>query len=441
MNTFPLPPYVRLHELRRDAKRLLEAALDGDVPCLERFYEIGREPSLTAAQLVVAREHGFSSWAKLKHQVERNTADPRTEIVRQLKRRHDHTPDELPAILPYNQVIASAPDTKVVLNSVRVHRDSCRIELEAATRADLGTDSLRVTRVRFSDGRTFRESTDWIAAVMADPGAQVAEVLMGSSGISVWPLPPPGDLRFTIAWPRAGIPDGTEAVLDATRIHAAVRRIRPFTLGAAAGDAPPGSAGEPASTPDAPARWRRPRFLGYPPKERFSVVVPVGEIVARSSRLAIAVYAVRVYHPEWCALEIEWIAPRTMDARAPYRMALAYLFQRGRGPYISGRVLSPRYGVGFSDGRAVEYAAGGPRWAGVAPSEDQPLPELLLYGDRFGFTRGRHDCVQTGLLLAPLPPPGEVRFWFAWPDFGVPETTTILDGTAIHQAAQRIQRL
>ncbi|GAB3434513.1 hypothetical protein [Flindersiella endophytica] len=419
MNAYSLPPHVLLHELRRDAKRLLEAALDGDVPCLERFYEIGKEPSLTAAQLLVARDHGFSSWAKLKQQAERNAADPRTEVLRQLIRRRGRSPEpELAAVVPYEQVVPAASDAKVVVSSVRVHSDRCVIDLESEPLSSNDVDGLRVTGVRFADGRS--SGHDWVAEMMANPGVEVP-LLQWSEGfggyrVSVRPLPPPGDLHLTIAWPGAGIPDGTSVALDTTPIRAAVGKVRPFTLGSAADDAPPGSIEEAVGTPDAPPRGPRPLF-GDPSEDAISAIVPVSKVVARSSRLAVAVHAIRV-HRAWCMLEVEWITPWTTDRCSPYVMAIPQMFRRS-GPYVDGRILTPRFGFVFSDGRspAVRSREGG----------DPGLP------------RGRYSRGQTELRLAPLPPPGEVRFWLAWPDLGVAETTTILDGTGILQAAQRLQ--
>jgi hypothetical protein len=40
------------------------------------------EPTLWAAQLALAREHGFPSWARLKAEIERRLADPGDLLVR-----------------------------------------------------------------------------------------------------------------------------------------------------------------------------------------------------------------------------------------------------------------------------------------------------------------------------------------------------------------------
>lgn len=70
----PLPDHPNLANLRKQAKSLLAAWRAGDAQAVSRIRELhpggarltgpGR-PSLAAAQLVVARGHGFASWARL----------------------------------------------------------------------------------------------------------------------------------------------------------------------------------------------------------------------------------------------------------------------------------------------------------------------------------------------------------------------------------------
>ena len=54
---------MNLEQLRKQAKELVKAARAGDPAALERLG--GREPILARAQLVLAREHGYPSWAAL----------------------------------------------------------------------------------------------------------------------------------------------------------------------------------------------------------------------------------------------------------------------------------------------------------------------------------------------------------------------------------------
>jgi ankyrin repeat protein len=80
-----LPERPNLNQLRRQAKELRDGARGGDQTALDRFARHHRsdqpgEASLAAAQLVIARELGFSSWPTLKAAVEAVTAtsDERT---------------------------------------------------------------------------------------------------------------------------------------------------------------------------------------------------------------------------------------------------------------------------------------------------------------------------------------------------------------------------
>lgn len=72
MSTLPARP--DLGQLRRQAKDLLRAANDGDEHALARLRAVSVRPSLAAAQLAVAREHGFASWPRLKLEVELRAA-------------------------------------------------------------------------------------------------------------------------------------------------------------------------------------------------------------------------------------------------------------------------------------------------------------------------------------------------------------------------------
>ncbi|MEZ0297886.1 MAG: ankyrin repeat domain-containing protein [Candidatus Methylacidiphilales bacterium] len=78
----PLPARPSLEQLKKQAKDLLSEARDGDPVALQRLtthhpaYKPGTAgaaavPALHDAQLVVAREHGFPSWPRLREETER----------------------------------------------------------------------------------------------------------------------------------------------------------------------------------------------------------------------------------------------------------------------------------------------------------------------------------------------------------------------------------
>lgn len=76
MNSFSLPRRPDLEHLRREAKQLLGGLRTADPSALSRAAAHARDlpPSLSTAQLVVAREYGFVSWAQLKALVTRMSA-------------------------------------------------------------------------------------------------------------------------------------------------------------------------------------------------------------------------------------------------------------------------------------------------------------------------------------------------------------------------------
>jgi hypothetical protein len=65
-----LPERADIDQLRRQARELLRAAASGEPEALTRLRAVSERPTLAAAQLAVAREHGFRSWPALRSEVE-----------------------------------------------------------------------------------------------------------------------------------------------------------------------------------------------------------------------------------------------------------------------------------------------------------------------------------------------------------------------------------
>src|SRR5215472_3340966 len=70
-----LPAQPNLDHLRRQARDLLRAARAGESLAAERMRAVSDRLTLAAAQLAVAREYGFASWAKLKTEVQARSAE------------------------------------------------------------------------------------------------------------------------------------------------------------------------------------------------------------------------------------------------------------------------------------------------------------------------------------------------------------------------------
>ena len=66
-----LPARPDLGQLHHQAKDLLRAAQSGDPDAVARISAVSGPLILSSAQLALAREYGFASWAKLKLEVER----------------------------------------------------------------------------------------------------------------------------------------------------------------------------------------------------------------------------------------------------------------------------------------------------------------------------------------------------------------------------------
>lgn len=75
-----LPDRPDLEQLRRQAKELRRAAAAGETEAQSRIRAVADEVSLAAAQLALAREHGFASWPRLKTEVERKNAVVRGDV-------------------------------------------------------------------------------------------------------------------------------------------------------------------------------------------------------------------------------------------------------------------------------------------------------------------------------------------------------------------------
>jgi hypothetical protein len=64
-----LPERADIDQLRRQARELLRAAVAGEPEALARLRAVPGRPALAAAQLAIAREHGFRSWPALRSEV------------------------------------------------------------------------------------------------------------------------------------------------------------------------------------------------------------------------------------------------------------------------------------------------------------------------------------------------------------------------------------
>jgi len=65
-----LPARPDLDQLRHQARELLRAAQGGNAEATARVSAVSGRLVLSSAQLALAREYGFETWAQLKHHIE-----------------------------------------------------------------------------------------------------------------------------------------------------------------------------------------------------------------------------------------------------------------------------------------------------------------------------------------------------------------------------------
>ena len=140
-----LPERPDLDQLRRQAKEVRDGARKGDPVVLERVARQHpsapvEELSLAAAQLVIARELGFSSWPTLKAAVHAATAAPGDHAHQLVAASIDGRPQEAAALLHADPELGGRSLLAAV---VLGDADSVRASLAANPEAALAVDDER----------------------------------------------------------------------------------------------------------------------------------------------------------------------------------------------------------------------------------------------------------------------------------------------------------
>jgi len=81
----PLPPPADLSQQKKQAKELLQSFKSGDAEALARVRAVlpdKQKIALADAQLVLAREYGFTNWAALKQHIESHVEPTTSPEVR-----------------------------------------------------------------------------------------------------------------------------------------------------------------------------------------------------------------------------------------------------------------------------------------------------------------------------------------------------------------------
>ncbi|WP_446743154.1 ankyrin repeat domain-containing protein [Silvibacterium acidisoli] len=87
MSTRELPARPNLEHLKKQARTLLNDALNGDPSAASRFAAIGvtAPPKLADALHAIAREYNFNTWPEMKLQIEANSDDPTAAFLTAVK--------------------------------------------------------------------------------------------------------------------------------------------------------------------------------------------------------------------------------------------------------------------------------------------------------------------------------------------------------------------
>lgn len=173
-----------------------------------------------------------------------------------------------------------------------------------------------------------------------------------------------------------------------------------------------------------------------PPADVLGHVVPVQRVVARTRHAVIALQHL-VAFPEGCTLELQLAVRRGSLDDSTWRAVVAGHLGADPGPAEGEAGL--KLGVRFPDGAkatTVDHA-----FRGWAHPTDRPERPLLVDAGSDASSDDQEYRSRQRLWLWPLPPPLPFELVVAWEDMGLPLTSTVLDGSAVVDAAQHTEPL
>jgi hypothetical protein len=224
-----LPARPDLDQLRHQAKDLLRAAQRGDPDAVARINAVSGGLILSSAQLALAREYGFASWARLKLEVERRDILNSRDLPRLARLLAEHP--ELATTKMEHWCDRQTADPVGYMAMLQFNHDRLGLPSElpgtgAAVKAliDAGAPV---------DGRPEDEETPLITAASSGD-AEVAKALIDAGAdIDAISAPDSGGVPSGTALDHAAVFGMTE-VLDV--LVAAGAKIHSLEMAAAAGD-------------------------------------------------------------------------------------------------------------------------------------------------------------------------------------------------------------
>lgn len=151
-------------------------------------------------------------------------------------------------------------------------------------------------------------------------------------------------------------------------------------------------------------------------------VIPVEVFLATSSTATFDLSAIYVYS-DHCVFDVSWALRRTRQSQEAW---FEHFTNPNNQVFVGSSFDSPSPDAQFGRLRCTAQLADG-----------RVLPD-------FGAGSAGSTSTADGTaypVLEPLPPPGELRITLDWPEFGIHNAVTVLDATAINQAARRVRRL
>jgi hypothetical protein len=158
------------------------------------------------------------------------------------------------------------------------------------------------------------------------------------------------------------------------------------------------------------------------PENEIPVAVPLNTVLARTDDIALALLGLQVYST---GLSVDLALRARVPPTGPQRDLGQFLF----GP--PHRTAGLLVGLEFADGRRITNT--GPPFAGATDEDGF----VFHPGGGSGGTL----AADQSWWLSPLPPAGPLRIVVRCEPLGIAETSTVIDGTAIVQAAARVVEL
>lgn len=281
-----------------------------------------------------------------------------------------------------------------------------------------------------------REPEDPVLA----PASWAGNVLGGSwiRHFRLSPVPPPSAMTVVIQWPSAGVPSG-RAVIDTAALH----RAKDEVLKLWPQQPVPGRWHTVATTTPRPTRLGPPAFPGLgrdydTVPGRPQVVGQLADIRTFRSEVVAGPLGreryVFVFHgfvcdPEGVQFRMEVAQELPLGRRTPPG-------QRRDPDAPDASQVEVR--VVFSDGTsAVSHQ--GQRQADAGPAQLSRSGSTWSRARRAGARWQQTDDLR--FSLAPLPPAGPVILAVAWPEVGIEETHTVIDGRLLRDAANEAWQL